>query len=119
MSSSVSNHHEVTKKHEETRRTKQYSLLRDLRGSSLLRDEPADCGGCDPQLAVSPGFNSSTFTPCGWTSSRSCAGVPVTAGNVPKCIGTTCRTPSSSQALAACSGPIVNRSPIGRNAIAG
>ena len=49
----------------------------------------------------------------------SAVGVPFSSGNVPQCIGTTCLTPSSAQARAAPSGPIVNRSPIGRNAISG
>jgi hypothetical protein len=39
--------------------------------------------GVGNQVAVSPGFSSSTCTPRGATSSRSLAGVPVSAGNVP------------------------------------
>ena len=49
----------------------------------------------------------------------SCSGVPVSSGNVPQCIGTTCLTPSHFAAIAAVSGPIVKRSPIGRNAMSG
>src|SRR5690242_8751432 len=37
----------------------------------------------------------------------SAAGVPVSAGKVPQCIGTTWRTPSHSAAIAAVSGPMV------------
>ena len=70
-------------------------------------------------FAVSPGFSSSTSTPFGSTSSRSASGVPVRNGKVPKCIGTTCLHAEQVAARAAPSGPIVNRSPIGRNAIAG
>ena len=47
------------------------------------------------------------------------AGVPVSSGNVPQCIGTTCFTPSHFAAIAAVSGPMVKRSPIGRNAMSG
>jgi Mn2+/Fe2+ NRAMP family transporter len=59
------------------------------------------------QSKESPGRSSMTSTPAGLTRSRSRAGVPVSSGNVPKCIGTTALTPSHSHAFAACSGPIV------------
>ncbi len=59
------------------------------------------------QSNESPGRSSMTLTPAALTSSRSRAGVPVSSGNVPKCIGTTALTPSHWQAVAACSGPIV------------
>jgi hypothetical protein len=59
------------------------------------------------QSKDSPGRSSMTVTPAALTSSRSLDGVPVSSGNVAKCIGTTSLTPSHSHAFAACSGPIV------------
>ena len=67
--------------------------------------------------AVWPGLSSSTSIPDPASISFNCAGVPVSSGNVPQCIGTTCFTPSQRAAIAAVSGPIVKRSPIGRNAM--
>ncbi len=58
-------------------------------------------------FAVSPGLSSRTSIPFPTRLSFSIAGVPVSSGNVPQCIGTTCRTPSHSAASAAVSGPMV------------
>ena len=69
--------------------------------------------------AVWPGSSSSTSIPVPARCCLSISGVPVSSGNVPQCIGTTCRTPSHFAAVAAVSGPMVKRSPIGRKPMSG
>ncbi len=80
------------------------------RGTLAVRLTAGEEGGPGPgppscQIS-SPGLMSSTLTPAP-TSSWSEAGVPLSTGNVAKCMGTTVFTPSSSTALAALLGPIV------------
>ena len=62
--------------------------------------------GCAYDDNLIPGVMSGTSTVAG-TSARSCSGVPVNTGNVPKWPAITCLIPSSRTACAAWRGPIV------------
>lgn len=66
-----------------------------------------------------PGSSAHTSVSVPFNSSANCSGRPVSAGNVPKCMGTTFGGFSRRHATAASRGLMVNRSPMGRNAISG